>query len=112
MKYDGRPLAPNVFTLGWHKGKDGLWYGSKNQPRAGSRARFAQPKRDAKFHPDVKRNPPRTLIYSSVVEIVASKAGMDHHCDASCKRARHVYRHKFSASARIYGLPGGSLLIE
>lgn len=59
-----------------------------------------------------KRNPPVTKIYQRCIQIFASKAGMQHHCDAACKRAGHRYQHKFKKSACIYGLADGSLLIK
>lgn len=56
-------------------------------------------------------NPPPRKIYQRCVEIIASKAGMPHQCDAACKRAGHMYRHKFSKQACIYGLHDGNVLV-
>jgi len=57
-------------------------------------------------------NPRRVKIYSSVIKIYASKAGMPHNCDAECKRHGHRYVHKFKSGAAIYGLPDGSIMIK
>ncbi len=67
---------------------------------------------DASRKNPARKNPPRTLIYSRAIEILASKAGMKHQCDEACRRVNHVYRHRFSKMACIFGLPDGSVLIK
>ena len=56
-------------------------------------------------------NPKSTLIYSDILEIKASKAGMPHVCDAACKRAGHRYIHKFKKGSPIRGTAGGKLSV-
>lgn len=57
-------------------------------------------------------NPPKTRIYSRTIEIIASKAGMPHKCDAACRRAGHRYRHVFKdKNSSIFGLENGKILI-
>lgn len=53
----------------------------------------------------------RVKIYNRVIQIFASKEGMPHNCDAACKSHQHLYQHKFTKKACIYGLPDGTLLI-
>jgi len=82
-----------------------------------NRAKKAFQWQSEKFRPNPGRreNPGSgrpVKIYSEVHAIYASKAGMRHHCDAACKKARHLYRHKFKTRACIYGLPDGSILIK
>jgi len=57
-------------------------------------------------------NPPMTKIYERVIKIYASKAGMKHNCDDTCKKHGHNYVHAFKKRAAIYGLPDGSILIK
>jgi hypothetical protein len=64
------------------------------------------------FFEYIRKNPPLTKIYSELIEIRASKAGMPHKCDSACKKAGHRYVHKFSSKPCIYGLPDGSILIR
>lgn len=67
------------------------------------------------LHPKGERRNPdedATMIYSRVLEIRASKAGMDHRCSDACRRAGHRYVHRFKTRASIWGLPDGSLVIE
>lgn len=60
----------------------------------------------------IRGNPPRTKIYQRTIEIVASKAGMPHKCDAACKRAGHKYRHVFKdRNSSIHGLENGKIVI-
>ena len=56
-------------------------------------------------------NPSRTKIYSHIIEIKASKAGMPHKCNSACKRAGHQYVHHFKRGNPIYGAEGGKLSI-
>ena len=58
------------------------------------------------------QNPPLTKIYSRLIEIKASKAGMPHRCDDKCRAAGHRFRHPFTSKACVYGLPDGSILIK
>ena len=51
-------------------------------------------------------NPPETLIYDEALEITARK-GQGHRCDPACKRANHVYRHKFTHKHGVYGTSDG-----
>jgi len=57
-------------------------------------------------------DPKRTKIYSRVIKIFASKAGMPHRCDPDCKRHEHCYVHEFTKKCCIWGLLDGRLLIE
>lgn len=59
-----------------------------------------------------KANPDQpVLIYGKVTKILATKT-QDHICDAECKQAGHRYFHNFTSTAKMYGLPDGSLLIR
>jgi hypothetical protein len=51
----------------------------------------------------------RTLIYSDIIAIIASKANMDHNCDAKCKKSAHKYIHKFKPGSCVWGLPSGNV---
>jgi hypothetical protein len=55
-------------------------------------------------------NPPLTKIYDRILEVYAQK-GPGHKCDAACKRANHIYRHKFTGKHAIYGTHDGNMLI-
>jgi hypothetical protein len=77
----------------------------------------SEKRRRMEYHGNLKpirrrNNPPAVLIYPHVLEIWASKKGVEHHCDSACKRANHVYRHKFKTQPKIYGLSNGDLLIK
>lgn len=51
-------------------------------------------------------------VYSRILKIRASKAGLPHDCDAACKRANHIYEHDFTTkNAGVWGLEDGRLLI-
>ena len=65
----------------------------------------------ADFEP-YENNPP-VVIYDKVLNIVARK-GPGHRCDTACKRAGHVYEHKFSGKidSEILGNKNGSLTIH
>lgn len=56
-------------------------------------------------------NPPLTMIYSDVISVRASKAGMAHKCDAACKRHAHLYEHKFKRGSAVYGSAGGDSIV-
>ena len=79
--------------------KDGNMSASEQLRRAKSELARAKELRRGK----AKENPPSTMIYSDVLSIRASKAGMKHHCDAACKRAGHKYEHKFKPGTAIFG---------
>jgi len=49
---------------------------------------------------------------SGPFEIVATKKGMKHKCDADCRRANHTYRHKFPAGVDMYETADGGFLIK
>lgn len=52
------------------------------------------------------------LIYTDIIEVKASKAGMPHRCDAECKRVNHQYVHRFKVkNACIWGVSGGRFLV-
>ena len=63
-------------------------------------------------------NPPRELIYPEVLAIVARKNpdASDHKCSAACRKANHIYEHKFSGRRgrrpRLVGMPGGTMSVE
>jgi hypothetical protein len=67
------------------------------------------------YNDDVKSNPShnQVKIYSRVIFMVCSKAGMPHTCDSKCKEYNHQYKHKFDPknSTCVYGLPDGTLKI-
>lgn len=86
----------------------------KTQDLATAAARHVLAERSAHYAaPPPQSNPVvrqgRTLIYSSIIYIVASKAGMPHNCDAECKKAQHIYKHKFKPGSCIWGLPNGNV---
>lgn len=58
-------------------------------------------------------NPAAVKVYERIEEIIARK-GPGHRCDAECRAAGHLYRHKFSKrhNARIFGNRDGSLTIK
>ncbi len=56
-------------------------------------------------------NPPLTQIYSRIITVYASKAGIPHRCDSKCRAAKHVYRHTFKRKAGIYGTSDGRLIV-
>ncbi|MFA5430375.1 MAG: hypothetical protein WC329_04380 [Candidatus Omnitrophota bacterium] len=58
-------------------------------------------------------NPPCVKVYERIEEIVARK-GPGHRCDAACRAAGHMYRHKFSRrhNAGVFGNSDGSLTIK
>jgi hypothetical protein len=77
----------------------------RRAPRAGSRR---QPIR--------RRNPPARgaeLIYPEIVGILARKSpDQPHHCDAKCRRAGHLFEHRFKrGSGAVYGDPSGRRII-
>lgn len=51
-------------------------------------------------------------ILSGPFEILATKKGTEHQCNADCRRADHTYRHKFPEGVDLYELPEGGLLIK
>ncbi len=64
-------------------------------------------------NPCDKANPAKIKIYEKVLEIIAMK-GAGHKCDAACRAAGHIYRHKFSKAynAGVFGAKDGSLTIK
>lgn len=57
------------------------------------------------------KNPPRTLIYGQVLEVICKRTG-SHRCDAKCRAVGHRYRHVFRSKPRMYGNPDGSVTIR
>lgn len=58
----------------------------------------------------IHENPPGRIIYHSVKRIYAQK-GPGHKCDAECRRAGHLYVHKFGPGVRCIGLANGDVLL-
>lgn len=51
-------------------------------------------------------------VLSGPFEIVATKKGMKHKCDADCRRVNHTYRHTFPEGVDLYETPDGGFLIK
>ena len=51
-------------------------------------------------------------VLSGPFEIVATKKGMPHKCNADCRRVNHTFRHTFSEGVDLYETPDGGLLIK
>jgi hypothetical protein len=59
-----------------------------------------------------KREDSLKKVLSGPFEIVATKKGMQHKCNADCRRVDHTYRHKFPEGVDLYETPEGGFLIK
>lgn len=57
------------------------------------------------------RNPRPVMIYSDVISLRATKAGMKHSCDEKCRVSGHRYEHKFKPGSAVFGSSDRKMII-